>query len=706
MADIQRTARRSFQSQTRTKAIGIDTSSGDERASILNSLSKFAQVGSVEANREQRAEIETKKVLGASRAAQDLLKTEQMRQGVTDDDVLATKLSYNAIIGKDATINAGNSFAEWYKSNPDADDDLIADKKSELYQPLFEKYGSDPQSLKQISLQVQESQFQLSTIQDTIKAKHTKSKNQEALGISIGNLMSTPNADMDAILDVELPARAKALGLTEFDLKSQVMKDAALRAGEGDSRMLDKLKTLDWAKDSAVVAKATSEYERFVAREQAPAIGNEMANIELENIGLGVPWATTLNKIGRLNKQYPNTYSAARIASLKKARSAAVTKGTIVTKGTQDSFRIYTDSSASPLASDPEYTSKDRRDIISDLESRWADKKTEMKASGYSEKDADDVVLKDQLKWSRLNKLPIPSLQQAFNAVLNVSPDEIGESGKMPDYVANGVGMIKTLDASAIDIYMSSNDDKAFALNVQKFSQNMTDEQAYSRASRIRGNPYKVTPDKRTEQIESSSSIIKDRLTNTLWETFSDKDVELSVPEWQQTNLISRWTDDASSILYAGGNDVESNSNHAVVTNLSKMSQMFNGTLVNQTLPSLYNNISKGRPLDISKTNDYVEAFILSMKPALDEEYGSPVDVNELTLDFSRDGSSFTIIDSNGDRVGAILNTEDIYEVGKSADLKHLQSLNTSEDAQLMRDFKKSIDDDIENGVLPDSLYY
>ena len=704
MAELARTSKRGFQNQTRTSAIAVDTTSGDSRANVLSQLGKFSEVLYGEENRKQQAEIETRKALGASRAANDLTKAEQHRQGISEDDALATKLSYNAIVGQHDTMKAGNSYAEWYQSNPDANDDEISAKKTELYQPLFEKYGGDSRSLKQVSLQVQESQYKLVGIENQIKSTHQQAKNKEALGISISDLMATPDADIDSILDSEIPARAKALGLTEFDYKSAIMSSAAVSANEGDDRLLRKLKTVDWAKDSASIEKAQSSFDRFVAREQSPAIGDAMGSIEIENTSLSVPWTTTLRKVETLNKQYPSTYSASRIASMKAQRDSAVAKRSKTTDGVTDSFAIYHNQDVTPLANNPAYSDNERKLIIKELDASWANKTRELVAGGMDSADANSYIMKDQMKWSRLNRLTIPSLQASLNASLNLSLDELPSGDKLPAHATNGMVMLKNMDSTALELYLPSKGDTAFALNFKHFSENMSDEQAYRRADRIKRNPYKVSPEQRQEQRDVSSNIIKDRLTNGFFEMFSDKDVQRDVPQWQIDQLTNRWNDDAEQVMYAGGFDAKSNTNQSVDTNLAKSSQMFNGTIINQTSPDLYNNISQGRPMAQSKTQDYVEAFVLSSAPAIKAAYGIEVPPEDLTLNFSRDGTTFTMLDRNGEQVGAIFSTESIYPIGRDADMKALRGLNITKEAQAAREAINNLNTNLTATVLTGKL--
>lgn len=701
MEELRQTIYKTAQSQTRTTAIGI--SQDNRRGELIGALSRFANVGSQVLDLETKAQIETKKALGAARAAQDLIVSEDQRRGLTDDDVNATKLAYNNIVGQHDTMKAGNEFAEWYSANPDADEQAVSDKKTSIYQPLFTKYGNDDTSLKQISLQIQESQFQLVPIQERIKRDYQHQKNVEAVGISINDLMAVPSPDMNQLLDEEMPARAKALGVGEFEYKKALMERAALDAGEGDARLLGALEERDWAKGSAALMKARRDFDNFKAREDAVVIGDEMGSIESENLSLAVPWTTTMRKIESLNKRYPDTYSAAKVSSMKQARAAQIKKEDAVSAGTRESFAILTDNTKVPLQFDQKYDEATKTKIVKDLESHWASKNQELVSNGMPQDAANKLVMKSKLDWSRVNRRPLPSFQAAISSMLNLNLDEITRDG-MPPYAGDGMNVLKAMDNTSIDMYLPSDGDKTFALNFKQFSTQMSDDQAYRRAAAIKDSPYKVTPTQRTQQVEAVRARVSDRLENTIWETFSTKDLQQSVPDWQKEQLIASWSSDAEQRMYAGGFDVTQNADYVIDNKLARSAQLFNGTLVNQPLADLYHNIKGDREMSADKTMDYVESFLRSSKYALDKEYGADVNLDDVTLNFGRDGKTFTVIDKNGDQVGARFFTNDIYHVGRAADLGQLREMQSlGKEAQQAREeeFKQAIEYDISRGLVP-----
>lgn len=685
--ELRRQSYRTAQSQTRTEAI---TQPSTSRDNILTSLSNFADSALGFMDQKAKAKLESDRAIGAAKAAQDLLVASDAREGVTQEDSDTVKLAYNSIVGQHDVIEAGNQFTEWYQSNPTASDDEIYKKKQDLYTPLFTKYGADDRSLKQVSLQIQESQFSLTRVQKEIKSKYDAQQAEEAINISINDLLADPNADVAAVVQNEIPARAGSLKLGEFQYKSALMASAQTRARDGDPRLLRQLEKEPWAKGSAALQKANSDYDRFVAEEKAPVIGDAMANIEQENVTGSVPWYTTLRKIEQLNDQFPNTYSPERIASLKKARQTALDKKSKVNSGIRDSYDIYTNNNKLPLALDPSYTPNDKKDIVSDLEGSWKNRYSELLAAGKSEEEASDAITNDKLKWSRLNRVVVPSLKETVNAVMNLNDAELAANdGNLPDFAINGLNLFKKMDSSAVELYLPSEQDQAFVSNFKQFSQQLPDDAAYQRAMRIKRNPYKVTSEQRTEQADSTRRAVDKFLDSSSWyeNLFGQGEslVNLDVPSWQKDQLRSQWAADVESRLYAGGMNTDTNAEDVIKAKMSRMSQIPNGTLINIPMPELNSIMSRNAesPIPINKTGDYVEAYMLASSKFINKAYGRDIPVENLRLEFDRGGETFRFFDSNNEPIGGRILTESMYDVGRQYNLDELRKLQ--EDARTLR---------------------
>lgn len=653
----------------------------DQRSQLLSSLSKFASVANVEVDRQQKAEIETQKVLGASRAAQDLLKADNNRRGNTDQDTKASKLVYNSIVGKNDVMNAGNEYAAWYQENPTADEQMIEDKKRELYSPLLEKYSDDEQSLKQISLDVQNSQFSLLPIEDRIKKDYESSKNQEALGISIDNLLSTPDADMETILDKELPARAKALGLSESQLKKTLLEQASVRGKAGDGRLIQALEVKDWAKNTASLSASRDAYDRVASEELVEETGNARGDIKTQMLSLEVPWETTNARMKQHNRLYPqDKYSSKDFAAMKVLRSntlAARDKKTAIIK---EATRRQNSDSGIPLAQDNSIDKKMRTDLVNYYDDLFANSTQEMIDSGVDEQAARRETLKRQLKWSVTEQTPLPTLQRIVDATLNLPFDD--KTGELPEYVKSNFDMINKMDGNALNIYAASDKDKAFFMNFKSLARSTSsDTEAYKQAMAIRNSPYKFTPETRNRQLKSVNTVIKNELESGYWILGTD----IEVPEWSKIQVLSEVSRGADNLFFQGSSDPDHNAKQSMLAYRSRTHQISSGAVVNQPQAVIYNQISDGRPMRIENTNAYLDSFVEQSLPIIAENTGFDLDAKDISYKFSRDGSAFVLTRRGVEEVSENFPTKYLYSIGRNAIEAASSDSNVSDKVQKER---------------------
>lgn len=626
----------------------------NERTQLLQSLGKFASVSAQLGEAHVQKVIESDKIQQADRAAQDLLVSAKERQGITEDSTVAGQLAYNAIIGQHDTANASNSFVEWYSANADADEDTIAAKKQELFSPLLDKYGTDARTLKQVSLQVQEAQFALAPAQERILQDHRSKKAEEAVRISVGDMLANPAADVDTLVDKEIPSRAKAMGMDEFTYKQLLLGEAAARAENGDARMLKTLQNRDWSKGSAVLSRAENSYEQYVAKENAVLIGNSMADIEAEALNLSVPWATTMRKIQDMNNRFPDTYSAERVASLKVQQGNARKKAATDLAIREASHAPLIKESAIPLALNNQYTPKQKQDHVKALQSEWAMKGQQLTAAGYPESEVNSAIQNEMLNWSRTNRLILPSLKDSMEGVINLNPDDYKE-GDLPAYANQGISLIQQMDDSTLGLYFSG-EEKTMALNLKSFLGNRTPLSAFKRAYDIRRNPLSVTGQQRTDQRDEALSQVDAKLDASWYQLGKEE-----VPQWQRDALGAVVAEEATTYLYRKGVDVTANAKHAAETVLSRYSQTFNNTLINKTQPELGQSMGIK---DLSLVNTAIEGFVLSLAPDIKKELGRDISLDELQFVVNEYGDSMTIQDSNGEQIGGRFLLSDVGEVG------------------------------------------
>ncbi|QHB42734.1 hypothetical protein [Vibrio phage VP-HS15] len=671
LEELRRTTRRGFQQQTR--AVATPTRTVDTRSQILDAVGRFAEAGYTVASTEAQKQIEADKIRQANRAAEDLMRTSEERQGITEDSTKAGQLAYNMIVGKHDTMQAGNQFLEWYNQNPDADEATINDMKTQLFQPILDKYGTDPQTLKAVSLQVQDAQFSVMQAQENIKKEYQTKKAKEAISISINDLLADPNADVQHLVDVEIPARARALGQGEFDVKSSLVNEAVNRASDGDNRLLKDLQKRDWSKNLPALDKAQREYDSFIAKQRAVVIGDTMADIETQALSGTVSWESTLRKIERINSQYPNTYSKERVASLKKQRANAIAKQKTSTDIAIDSSKAFTDESAIPLGLLGKYTPKEKKDYINQLESAWSDKaKSLVDDVGMSEADANTAILKEKLDWSRVQRMPIPSLKDNLEALINLNPEETTEE-ELPAYATNALNVIQMMDDTSLSMYFTEKDSLAMAMNIKSGMKNRSPYSSFRRAYDIRRNPYSISNEQRTEQRDAVADVIEEEL-NAKWYQFGKKDV----PEWQRDKLTNVIGEEAQSFLYRGGLDVDQNAKTAASSKLANYSQTFNNTLINKTKPELAQSIGVRTEL----VDRYMKHFASNV---LSSEEINPLGVAPEDVEFvvNDTGTTFIMLDRFGEQVGdARFLMSDVKRYGEKGESERIEEIASEAEAE------------------------
>ncbi len=624
----------------------------DTRTQLLQGLSKFASSASEMVGTIVQQKIESDKITQSERAAKDMMATEKERQGITQDSTVAGQLAYNAIIGKHDTMEAGNSFVEWYRANADADEKTVSAKKKELYDPLLSKYGTDPLTLKQVSLQVQESQFAVAAAQEGIKQEHRQKKAVEAIGISVGDLLADPRADIDHIVDTEIPARAKALGLDEFTYKDSLLKSAASRAASGDARLLSKLESTDWSKGSSELERARNQYESFVAKENAVAIGNAKADIMIaaEN---GESWGSILGKVSALNAKYPESFSAEAIASMKVQRAHAAKVAAFNTQLMKASSDPIKDENAIPLGLNSNYTPSEKDKHIKAKEAEWSKKSQDLVSSGMPEADALAAITKEKVDWSKVNRMTVPSLKDGLTALVNMNPKEDFVNGDLPAYVSKNISLIQGMDDTTLDMYFTNKEDKTMALNIRSSLKNRDPFNAFKRAYDIRRTPQLLSRDAQQLQEEDAATSVMEKLTTKWYKPLTSSQGILaqgtrsSVPEWQLPSIIQEVAQEAKLHQLRGGTDTKANADYASNVIISQKSQTFNGTLINQSKPQLAQ--SMGVP--VQETDKYLGYYASSLLPEMIKEYGSELTVDDISFDVAPNGTSFTIMHKGADGI-------------------------------------------------------
>lgn len=669
MAEVQRTSRRQFIRQTRTTALGVDTTSGDRRLDIMQGLSQFAGAAGEESVRAMRAEIETKKALGASRAAQDLLVAEQNRQGITDDDVKATQAAYNAVVGKHDTINAGNQFVEWYQANPEATEDEIASMKESLYKPLFEKYSGDEVSSKQISLQVQESQFSLMPVQERIRSEHKQAKNQEAFRISMGDNLAVPDADVEMLVNDELPTIAKQLGITEFDAKKLMLGEMKTRAEAGDGRMLQALEKADWSKGLDITKNSRALYDKERAVQDTTTLASSMADNELKFMNGEMSEAAFLRYVDNTNKRYGeyNPYSTDRVRSILMQKTKAANK---VDADALVLQRYAENKSKVPLGVSNQFGEDEKKVIIKTKEAYWVNMAKSLTEKGeMSESEVDDAVLKDKIKWSAEEQIILPDLQGQLESLMLFDPTIAEQGETVTGRWEQGSTLLQSMPVAMVTNYLGR--DAEYALAVKNNLETMRPIDAFNFAYKSKYNPRPINQSIRKEATNRVGAALRNTYkAGTLASWFSDTP---SIPERQLGVISGQLENRTIELVRSGISDINKAAEFAVEEFSNTHTQLPNGTVTNTTVDSLKVNMLRGSDvssLSNEQVTKYVDMFLKEYATTKSGYLGESISAEDLQVQFSQDGSVFSILDDAGMQLDTGYMTTQMFEIARPEELE------------------------------------
>jgi len=633
----------------------------DTRTQIMKGLSAFSKSveGAVDTSLQQK--MESDRITQSAIAAKDMLLAEKDRQGTTRDRTLAGQMAYNAIIGKHDTMQAGNDFVEWYRANADADEKTVSEKKKGLYDPLLAKYGTDPLTLKQVSLQVQESQFALTAAQEGIQQEHRQKKAVEAVGISVGDLMADPKADVDHVVDTEIPARARALGLDEFTYKQILLNETSTRAASGDNRLLLKLQNTKWSKGSSELERAEQQYNTFTSRENAVAIGHEKAAIML-GIQNGESWGSVDAKVRAFNSKYPaSAFSDDQIASMDVQRQQAKAVNAERARVYAEAHMQLNDESQVAMGENAlipdkhkEYTIKQ---TVQDLQVKYSS----MVASGQlSQADANKQMTLEMIDKSKKWKMKIPELQAKIDAFQYEIPTDYVSSGagQIPETVLAEVGTLGRLDDSTIAMY-ATGEKKAFLTNLRKFLETDKPAAALAKAQSVKLSPFPVDSRLITEQKDKAGSAVNTLLDIPFIAGITGENVfgfTKEVPDDQKVVLKAKVAQAATLSLYNKSLDTEANAKMEAGNLLANTHQIFNGSLIELPKPK----IAQLMGTDTAQVDRRIEMFLKGNLPNTQKDYGLQIPVEDLRIEVNPLHEGFIITDKNRNRIGGVYYFEDV----------------------------------------------
>ncbi|AWD90621.1 hypothetical protein [Pseudomonas phage Njord] len=672
--NTQRSTSFAQQSVQPTRSGGVDTTGSQ----IMGALSQFAGQLDEVAQLEVQKTIADDRIKQSAIAAQDTYRTEQQRQGLTQDATVAGRQAYNAIIGQHDVLTANNALVQAKQDNPDMSDEDFKKLQQKAYDPLIKQFGVDKWTLDNVTKTIEASQAPLVRVTEGITSEYRGAKRQEALNISIQDMMGDPAADVNHIVQNEIPARASMMGVSEFKMKQMLMSTAVSRAATGDIRLIDELDKTDWAKGSTLLTTGREQYQQWRAKEMAPIIGDRMGTIEMKALNGEQGWGATMRQMENMNKEFPGTYSAGAFASMKVRMDAeAKRRAKEAVMLTQASEAVY-NQDVIPLAMDNSYSKSEKDKVVKGYDAWLSQKNRELRAQGKSADEANAITLKHGMDWSRANRVPLPQVKANLEAAISYNPDDY-KGQQLPEYLSQSLATLKRLDKATMGVYLNDTD-ATFAQNFQHFSQNMDDQSAFRRAKQIRDNPFRVDRDMRVAQGEDVASAVESALERGKIKQFFG---EKNVPQWQRQQLANKWGADADTRLYSGGFSTKNNAEYAVQEGMAQMTQTYNGTMMNVPANKLVQRLApvdtetgkvKGK-VSPTQASNAMEAYTLTLMDQLKKESGKDLTVEDISYDFNSDGSMFRIIDKDGEQIGGNHLTYDAGEVGRKADLDKLREV-------------------------------
>lgn len=660
-----------FQQAAQTNRAGAAGYVSNGLADVMGGLANFANTLSEQAQTEVERQVEEDRIKQSTIAAQDIWRAENERQGITQDATVAGRMAYNTIVSKHDVQEANNRLVQLMQENPEMSNEDFMKAQQKEYQPLLDKYGVDKWTLRDTSMNIQESQQALVGVGEKIRGDYRVAKREEALNTSIQDLLGDPNASAEHIVMNEIPARAKMMGVSEFSMKKMLMQAAATTAAQGDKRLLDQLNVTDWSKGSQLLKTAQDQYDQWHAREMAPMLGDEMGKMELAAVNGQASWGSTLKRIEQINKEFPGTYSAHAIAGLRLRMDSAAKARQKENQGYGSSMLAMYNQGAIPLGLNQAYSDQDRNKIAKTFEAGLAQKAQEMIAQGQDPQQVSDWSLQQSVAWSRSNRMKLPGLTSSLEAAMSFNPDDFKGEKDLPPYVKQQLKTLQALDAQTMGMYFGEKD-QTFASNFQSFSKTLPADVAFRRAIQIKNNPYQVTRDMRDSQSTAVQAQVE-KVLDPAWYTKLFGSAK-EVPEWQRAQMANRWGQEAQSKLYAGGLDPEKNAERTVKQQMSQMSQTFNGTLVNIP-PAVYQHAlsEDSKPVTNEMANNSMEAYTLTQMDNIKAEAGRELQPDQISYQFTNDGSVFRMFDNDGNQIGGAHLTKDAARIGKAADLDKLR---------------------------------
>lgn len=640
---------------------GQAPSQEDTRAArVVKGIFDFSGKALDYAAQTEKKKVELDKVTQQQRALQGL--------DPTDDATKGGIRAYQVVKMRDQVLETNADLAQKLRDNPDMTDEEYEIATRESYAPLLEQYQPDPQLSQALSNKLQESQTQIHQIRSAVQREHREWQKQEAFSTSIEEYREasgSPQELAQLISDGQLKNEADALGISEDQYRTGLVKFAEMDAAQGDGRLLQALEGQEWASRDPRVDRARETYQQWASREYAVEIGTQWGEIQQGWKNRTASWEQTQESIRRINEKFPGAITSNQVATLK--QQAAAQHGADREKAEfMDSFYKSMSSDdpihlgSNPLIPDEmkEHAISKTSEII-ETQARQAQAKEEM-----TPEQAETWAMDQKIRFSREHGVEMPGIKPVIESLASVDPSDWEGEG-IPNNFLPALRAIPMMNESDIRRYGKTETERNMMRTYKDFmSGDEPDRDAWSRAYRSIISESNLSPDARGEMTEETRDAINKKLDRNIFE--KGMGVE-EMPEGLRSYLREEATRYAYSVMGSGGTNSEVASDAGSDYALGKVTVLDNGSFVTSNTKELIRNSSfraedgteyRMTERDLTPAFDY---FFQSRKEELAQEssHGDDLEIGNVRFEATRSGL-INVIDDMGEPLAHGVNAREI----------------------------------------------
>lgn len=641
---------------------GQAPSQGDSRAArVVKGVFEFSGKALDFAAQNEKKKIDLDKVTQQQRALQGL--------DPTDDATKGGIRAYQVVKMRDQVLETNADLSQRLRDNPDMSDEEYEIATREAYAPLLEQYQPDPQLSQALSNKLQESQTQIHQIRSAVQREHREWQKQEAFSTSIEEYREasgSPEELAGLIADGQLKNEADALGISEEQYRTGLVKFAEMDAASGDGRLLQALEGQEWASRDPRVDKARETYQQWASREYAVEIGTQWGEIQQGWKNRTASWAQTEESIRRINEKFPGAISSNQVASLRQqaaaqhsadAEKAEFMSAFYESMSSDDPVHLGTN----PLIPDDmkDHAISKTNEII-DTQARQMQGTGEMKPE-----EAEAWAMEQKLKFGREQGVEMPGIKPIIESLAGTDPSDWEGEG-IPNNFLPALRAIPMMNESDIRMYGKTETERNMMRTYQRFlSSDSPDRDAWARSYRSITAETSMSSESRSEMTEATRESIDDKLDRGLVQ-------KLRGVEEVSDNLRPYLREEAVrysySVMGSGGTNSEIASDAGADYALSRVTVLDNGSFVTSNTQELIRNASfkdaEGNEYQL-KERDITPAFDHFFQTRKDEFaresfHGEDLEIGNVRFEATRSGLINVLDDMGEPLTNGPINVRDI----------------------------------------------